>query len=50
MVTVVQFHVIYAVRRQGSVTAAAKDLRYTQPSGGCLLLNCRRADTPAGTA
>jgi DNA-binding transcriptional LysR family regulator len=32
MVTLVQLRVIDAVRRHGSVTAAAKDLRYTQPS------------------
>jgi DNA-binding transcriptional LysR family regulator len=32
MVTLVQLRVIDAVRRLGSVTAAAKDLRYTQPS------------------
>jgi DNA-binding transcriptional LysR family regulator len=32
MVTLVQLRVIDAVRRHGSVTAAAKDLHYTQPS------------------
>jgi DNA-binding transcriptional LysR family regulator len=32
MVTLVQLRVIDAVRRHGSVTAAAKDSRYTQPS------------------
>jgi DNA-binding transcriptional LysR family regulator len=32
MVTLVQLRVIDAVRRHGSVTAAAKELRYTQPS------------------
>jgi DNA-binding transcriptional LysR family regulator len=32
MVTLVQLRVIDAVRRHGSVTAAAKDLRYTQPA------------------
>jgi DNA-binding transcriptional LysR family regulator len=32
MVTLVQLRVIDAVRRLGSVTAAAKELRYTQPS------------------
>jgi DNA-binding transcriptional LysR family regulator len=32
MVTLVQLRVIDAVRRTGSVTAAAKELRYTQPS------------------
>jgi DNA-binding transcriptional LysR family regulator len=32
MVTLVQLRVIDAVRRHGTVTAAAKELRYTQPS------------------
>src|SRR4051812_3672180 len=32
MVTLVQLRVVDAVRRHGSVTAAAKELRYTQPS------------------
>jgi DNA-binding transcriptional LysR family regulator len=32
MVTLIQFRVLDAVRRHGSVTAAAKELRYTQPS------------------
>ena len=32
MVTLVQLRVIDAVRRHGSVTAAAKELQYTQPS------------------
>lgn len=32
MVTVVQLRVLDAVRRHGSVTAAAKELHYTQPS------------------
>jgi DNA-binding transcriptional LysR family regulator len=32
MVTLVQLRVIDAVRRRGSVTAAAQELRYTQPS------------------
>ncbi|WP_204009836.1 LysR family transcriptional regulator, partial [Virgisporangium aurantiacum] len=32
MVTLVQLRVIDAVRRLGSVTAAGKDLQYTQPS------------------
>jgi DNA-binding transcriptional LysR family regulator len=32
MVTLTQLRVIDAVRRHGSVTAAAKELRYTQPS------------------
>jgi len=32
MVTLVQLRVIDAVRRRGSVTAAARELRYTQPS------------------
>jgi DNA-binding transcriptional LysR family regulator len=32
MVTLVQLRVIDAVRRHGSVTAAAKELRYTQPA------------------
>lgn len=32
MVTVVQLRVLDAVRRHGSVTAAAKELNYTQPS------------------
>lgn len=32
MVTLVQLRVIEAVRRHGSVTAAAKELHYTQPS------------------
>ena len=32
MVTLVQLRVIDAVQRHGSVTAAAKELRYTQPS------------------
>src|SRR5215213_10374864 len=32
MVTLVQLRVIDAVSRHGSVTAAAKELRYTQPS------------------
>jgi DNA-binding transcriptional LysR family regulator len=32
MVTLVQLRAIDAVRRHGSVTAAAKELRYTQPS------------------
>jgi DNA-binding transcriptional LysR family regulator len=32
MVTLAQLRVIDAVRRHGSVTAAAKDLRYTQPA------------------
>lgn len=32
MMTLVQLRVIDAVRRTGSVTAAAKELRYTQPS------------------
>src|SRR2546423_12332411 len=32
MVTLVQLRVLDAVRRHGSVTAAAKELSYTQPS------------------
>src|SRR3990170_7947039 len=32
MLTVVQLRVLDAVRRHGSVTAAAKELHYTQPS------------------
>src|SRR5262245_65586984 len=32
MVTLVQLRVIDAVRRHGSVTAAARELHYTQPS------------------
>src|SRR5690348_16499740 len=32
MVTLIQLRVIDAVRRHGSVTAAAKELRYTQPA------------------
>jgi DNA-binding transcriptional LysR family regulator len=32
MVTLVQLRVIDAVRRHGSVTAAGKELRYTQPA------------------
>src|SRR4051812_25181716 len=32
MVTLVQLRILDAVRREGSLTAAAKELHYTQPS------------------
>jgi DNA-binding transcriptional LysR family regulator len=46
MVTLVQLRVLDAVRRHGSVTAAAKELLYTQPS---LSHHLSRLETETGT-